>query len=122
MEQEVETIIINTAQVESTGFEANKVDNTSSVSITVYPFFIPNVITPNGDNFNQNFVINGLGKFVTNHIVIFNRYGDHVFETSSYKNDWSAFGLGSGTYFYILKTSDELKKEHVFKGWIQAIK
>ena len=37
---------------------------------------------------NDYFVIEGLENYPDNHIVIFNRWGSQVFETSNYQNDW----------------------------------
>lgn len=73
-----------------------------------YEFIIPNIITPNGDGKNDFFVIKALfGE--GNKLVIYNRWGDKVYENESYKNDWGATGgmgnLTDGTYFYILYTN-----------------
>jgi uncharacterized repeat protein (TIGR01451 family)/gliding motility-associated-like protein len=113
--------ISNIGTVSSFETDWNTADNTSLVTIQVEPFFIPNVITPNGDGLNDQFEIKGLGKFVSNNLIIWNRWGDHILDQSDYKNDWSAVGLMNGTYYYMLKTVDEADKEHVFKGWIQVI-
>jgi hypothetical protein len=67
-------------------------------------------------------VIKGLQKFSRTEIVIFNRYGDHVYENQQYENDWSAQGQVAGTYFYVLKGTDTEGRIHEFKGWIQVIK
>ncbi len=86
-------------------------------------FFIPNVITPGKvDNKNDQFVINGIGRFASNKLTIFNRYGDHVFEEENYANNWSAAGVTGGAYFYVLTTRDSVGNEQTFKGWIQVIK
>ena len=86
-------------------------------------FFIPNVITPGRlDGKNDQFVINGIGRFASNKLTIFNRYGDHVYEQENYANDWSAEGLTGGSYFYVLTTQDSAGNEQTFKGWIQVIK
>ncbi|SNS79326.1 conserved repeat domain-containing protein/gliding motility-associated C-terminal domain-containing protein, partial [Belliella buryatensis] len=114
--------ITNVVTVSSAGEEINPVDNTDSDVNTVNPFFIPNVITPNGDNRNDSFEIKGLSKFASNEIVIFNRYGDHVFERTNYQNDWTADNLPAGTYFYVLVGTDATGRAHEFKGWIQVIK
>jgi gliding motility-associated-like protein/uncharacterized repeat protein (TIGR01451 family) len=116
-----EKTILNQASVKGNEFESNLVDNTSAAMIRVFPFFIPNVITPNGDGLNDTFEIKGLNKFSRNEILIFNRYGDHVYEKEDYKNDWDAIGLVDGTYFYILNVTQEDGKTLDFKGWIQVI-
>jgi len=84
--------------------------------------FFPNVITPNGDDKNENFIIEGLEKYAHNKLVIFNRYGDHVYEVEDYKNNWNAKGLNSGTYYYVLVTTDAHGLQTTFKGWVQVIK
>jgi gliding motility-associated-like protein len=86
------------------------------------PLFIPNVITPNGDRKNDQLLISGLNGFDSNELIIFNRYGDHVYQKKDYQNDWSGEGLLSGTYFYILSVVDFGGNPKQFKGWIQIIR
>jgi gliding motility-associated-like protein len=69
-------------------------------------FIVPNVFTPNNDAKNDTFEINGLEKFTQSSLVVFNRDGLKVFESSDYHNDWTAEGLPSGTYFYVLHRND----------------
>ncbi|HPQ22424.1 MAG TPA: gliding motility-associated C-terminal domain-containing protein, partial [Saprospiraceae bacterium] len=70
---------------------------------------IPNVITPNNDGINDNFVIPCLDdiRFSDNSIKIFNQWGDEVFSAKDYQNNWDgtygAKPLPSGTYFYIVE-------------------
>jgi len=90
---------------------------------------IPEGFSPNGDGVNDNFVIEGLEMYPENTIVIFNRWGNKVYEASPYNNDWdgtSMFGitiggnqLPEGTYFYIIKLSDDMK---VIKGYVYITK
>jgi gliding motility-associated-like protein/uncharacterized repeat protein (TIGR01451 family) len=114
--------VTNTALVSSSEDDINPADNTSSVQSQIKPFRIPNVITPNGDGKNDKFEIQGLGKYSSNSIVIFNRYGDHVYERANYGNDWDAPGQVAGTYFYVLRVTDAGGVSTEFKGWIQIIK
>ena len=117
-----EQILLNTARVSSKEGELSPADNTSSVSVRLKAFFIPNTITPNGGGVNDTFEIPGLGRYVTNELVIINRWGDQVFERKNYQNDWGAEGLVSGTYFYILKVTDENGKQESFKGFVEVVK
>ncbi|SIO26393.1 DUF7507 domain-containing protein, partial [Algoriphagus halophilus] len=114
--------ITNTVIVGSDEDDTDESNNQDDDVNTILPFHIPNVITPNNDGDNDTFVIQGLGKFVSNEITIFNRYGDHVLEQENYQNDWDAPGQVAGTYFYVLTTVDSNDKTHEFKGWIQVIK
>ncbi|WP_373396588.1 gliding motility-associated C-terminal domain-containing protein [Algoriphagus halophilus] len=114
--------ITNTVIVGSDEDDTDESNNQDDDVNTILPFHIPNVITPNNDGDNDTFVIQGLGKFVSNEITIFNRYGDHVLEQENYQNDWDAPGQVAGTYFFVLTTVDSNDKTHEFKGWIQVIK
>ena len=81
--------------------------------------FFPKIFTPNNDGFNDRFYIEGLEIYPENTIIIFNRWGNKVFEASPYNNDWDGtanFGikfngkeLPEGTYFFILKTGNDEK-------------
>jgi len=76
---------------------------------------IPNVFTPNGDGMNDNFEIPCLGnnEYATNKLVVFNRWGDQVYEQRGYTNSWSGTyngkDLPEGTYYYVLKLNDTLE-------------
>jgi gliding motility-associated-like protein/uncharacterized repeat protein (TIGR01451 family) len=114
--------ITNAASVQALEVDFNLDNNFDSDVNQINLFFIPNVITPNGNGYNDTFQIKGLNKFVSNNIVIFNRNGDHVFETEDYKNDWDAPGLTPDTYYYIFRTTDKNGKIEEFNGWIKVIR
>lgn len=78
---------------------------------------IPNVVTPNGDGINDYFMINGLGSFPGSALNVYNRWGNSLYTSDDYKNDWSP-NVTSGTYFYILNVSDGRK----FNGFFQVFK
>lgn len=112
--------IVNTVVVTSS--EVEEMNSTASDTNVINPFFIPNVITPNGDGKNDAFEIRGLTRFASTNLVIFNRYGDHVYESKDYQNDWAATGLPNGTYYFVLQTTDAEGRSNEFKNWIQVIK
>ncbi|WAC40486.1 gliding motility-associated C-terminal domain-containing protein [Pedobacter sp. SL55] len=64
---------------------------------------IPNVITPNGDGKNDVLKVDGIELYKENSISIFNRWGNEVYRSQGYQNDWNGNGLSEGTYFYVLK-------------------
>ncbi len=68
--------------------------------------FVPNVLTPNNDGFNDTWFIKNIELFPKNAVRIINRWGDEVFSTNNYQNNWGGdYGKGrlpSGTYYYIL--------------------
>ncbi|MCC9070819.1 choice-of-anchor L domain-containing protein [Flavobacterium sp. F-65] len=80
---------------------------------------VHNAFSPNGDSFNNKFVIDNIEDttcYPDNSVEIYNRWGILVFETRNYNNTTNAFdgfsrgrttvsqpsGLPTGTYFYIL--------------------
>lgn len=74
----------------------------------------PNIITPNGDGINDNFIVpcllNG-ADYPNSQLLIFNRWGDEVYRSPvPYPNDWGGTFNGSDlpmdTYFYILNLGD----------------
>jgi gliding motility-associated-like protein/uncharacterized delta-60 repeat protein len=77
------------------------------------------IFTPNGDGFNDAFVIAFLDNTLTNSLVVYDRNGHEVYKVSDYQNDWvgvdtSGKKLDSGVYYYLF--SDELNR--VAKGAI----
>ena len=63
----------------------------------------PNIITPNNDGINDALYFKGLEYFPTNHIYIYNRWGQLLYEASNYQNNWKGEGQPDGTYYYILE-------------------
>ena len=88
-------------------------------------FNIPEGFSPNGDEINDLFVIRGIDRFPGNSFVIFNRWGDKLFEATPYKNTWNGKSttglrvggdeLPVGTYFYILDLGEG---SAIYKGTI----
>jgi len=115
----------NTATITGNELDENTGNNTSTVITYPTDFFIPDGFSPNGDGTNDLFVIRGIFNYPNNTFVIFNRWGNKVFEASPYKNNWdgrSMFGLRVGgdelpigTYFYTLDLKDG---SAIFKGTI----
>ena len=96
-------------------------DTTFHDDINVLPvkLKIPNIFTPNGDGINDYFEI-GYGDegkpindlkvyFLSTKLVIFNRWGRIVYESTDYKNDWDGGKLPDGTYFYVLECKGKTK-------------
>ena len=81
----------------------------------------PNVFTPNGDNFNDFLVFTNI-DLLENHLEIFNRWGNQVFEKNNYTNDWDGDDLKNGTYFYILNVTLPGGDEQQFKGSITLLR
>lgn len=61
---------------------------------------IPNVMTPNGDGYNDFFIIKGVEHCEKNRLLVKNRAGTVVLQVNNYQNNWDAAGLSAGTYYY----------------------
>lgn len=86
----------------------NSAHEQQNAAITEDPIFIPNVITPNGDGVNDNFVIE-LPLCEEFFIKILNRNGQIVFESDKQAESWNGKWKNSGdncepgVYVYVLK-------------------
>jgi gliding motility-associated-like protein len=81
----------------------------------LYPLFIPNLVTDNHDNHNDRWEMGNILYHQPVSVRIYNRWGQTVFETDSYQNNWPATSLSSGTYFYRVSS---FGKE--WKGWMEV--
>ena len=98
---------ISVSVMDSCGYQ-----KTAYEVITVLPpcsITIPNVITPNGDNVNDFFIIQNIEYHANSNLLIFDRWGKKVYSNSNYKNEWKAEDTVDGTYFYILDIVDDKK-------------
>jgi len=76
---------------------------------------IPNVITPNNDNSNDIFKIEGVGiTSLTGKI--YNRWGKLLFEWGDFNSGWSGDNSSEGSYFYILEVTFKNNTSEIFKG------
>ncbi len=86
----------------------------SSVTVTVgSPIGVPNSFTPNGDNINDFWGIDGIGAFPGAKVEVFNRWGQLVHRSLGYAQPWDGTGrsgkaLNEGTYYYVIELNDEL--------------
>ncbi|WP_149205528.1 HYR domain-containing protein [Flavobacterium johnsoniae] len=91
-----------------------------------------NAFSPNGDQKNERFYIQGLECYPENTVEIYNRWGVLVFDVDHYNNVDRVFkgysfgrttmkqseGLPVGTYFYILKYKDSDSNPHETSGYL----
>lgn len=61
---------------------------------------IPNVITPNGDGYNDQFIIKGIENCEKSKLIIRSKSGAIVLQVNNYENNWDAQNAPDGTYFY----------------------
>ena len=64
---------------------------------------VPNVFSPNGDGKNDALTFSGVEYYPNSRLNVYNRWGQSIYESSSYKNTWRAPDVSEGTYYYVLK-------------------
>ncbi len=104
--------------------------DTGAVSIEVFldpldpGVYVPDGITPNNDGVNDRLIIEGIENHEENELLIFDRWGNIVFQASPYKNSWDGSynntGLPEGAYYYVLKT--DVTNKRTLKGRVYIIR
>lgn len=86
---------------------------------------VNNVLTPNGDGFDDYLIVKNIETFANPVILqIFNSWGQKVFETPDYRDDclngkfWVADKVEAGTFYYIIKS----KSKRGTTGYVDVIK
>jgi gliding motility-associated-like protein len=109
-----------------TATDNNGCTNSDSVVVTVtgdVVLTIYTIITPNGDGFNDTWIIDNLISYPNNSVAIYNRYGQVVYEATNYANDWDGTREGDqlpeGAYFYVVELTDS---GEVFKGTVNIVR
>jgi len=82
--------------------------------LNIEGLYVYDGFSPNGDFVNDFWKILGLEDLPDHHIYVYNRWGNLVFETKNYQNDWDgkwdATPLAPGTYFYLIEAGQEKKQ------------
>lgn len=87
---------------------------------------IYNGVTLNGDGNNDVFTIDNITEFPNNHLLIYNRWGQLIYDENGYDNVTKFWPrkedigkLSSTTYFYVLYLGDG---SNPIKNWIEVLK
>ncbi|MFN3404498.1 MAG: PKD domain-containing protein [Cytophagaceae bacterium] len=91
-------------------------EETDTIKVRIEKIFLPNLITPNGDGFNDNYYVSGIGKGWT--FEVFNRWGEPVFRKEDYDHSWKGESLPEGVYYYLLTSP---RGAHC-KGWVHVLR
>lgn len=75
--------------------------DTLTIPYEAVPANIPNVFTPNGDGFNETFVIPKALAIDNCKLFVYSRWGRLVYQSDNYKNDWDGEGHSDGVYYYV---------------------
>jgi len=78
---------------------------------------LPNMLTTNGDAFNESFT-DKTGRLPQGYTLeVFNRWGNSVFHQENYQKEWPQKDAKPGIYFFVLR-SDAGK---AFSGWVTVV-
>lgn len=118
-----------TTEYTVTGIDDNSCSNIDVVTITLIAeeqdLFVPNIFSPNGDNHNDQFVIEGtsLNQF---NIQVFNRWGELVFESDDQSISWDGTQRGkelnTAVFAYVLTYIDSAGVSQKVSGNVTLIK
>ena len=85
-------------------------------------------ITPNGDGYNDTWIIANIDKYPNNEVFIFDRWGQRVYHEKGYTNaegwevNYMGVGLPVSTYYYVLKVTLEKGEDFVLKGAVSVFR
>ncbi|MFN0200044.1 MAG: gliding motility-associated C-terminal domain-containing protein, partial [Bacteroidia bacterium] len=88
--------------------------------------FIPNIFTPNGDDVQEEWLIDFKG-YNNVAISVFDRWGKQVFETNDKNEGWAGFNMAGqkcpvGVYFYLVTAADATGNFKQWKGNVTLLK
>jgi gliding motility-associated-like protein len=105
---------INSTTFYCLAYDANGCLGFDTVRVNVIPgddLIFYSAFTPNADGNNDYFYIGNIEKYPDNILKVYNRYGQVIFTSAGYNNDWNGEYQGNkvptGTYFYILYTNTD---------------
>jgi len=78
------------------------------------------VLTPNGDNINDTWMIVNIESYPQASVTVFNRWGNEVYRVNGYRNDWGGDSKGdvlpSGSYYYQIDINGDGRR--IIDGWL----
>ena len=111
-----------TLTIETNGIDSDLdgIDDSCDDVADPIELLIPEAFTPNGNNINDLFVIRNIETLNTKNLEVFNRYGNRVYSSSNYQNDWDGSrsdngqALPDGTYYYVFIADSDTFKGYVY--------
>jgi gliding motility-associated-like protein len=91
-----------------------------TVALNVIPpdMEIPNIFTPNDDGKNDVFKLKDLESYPGSQLIVFNRWGNEVYRSDNYLNNWNGSNLAEGTYYYLLNRREHSGAITPIRGWV----
>lgn len=109
------------------GEDINGCINTDTVQIVVeedFKLFPNNIITPDGNGYNDTWKIRNIENYSSCTVNIFDRAGNLVFSKQAYNNDWNGENMNGdilpdATYYYVISFEDS---EVIYKGSVSLLR
>ncbi len=115
--------IINASAFDDNGCSA---DIEYNVTAIITDLVAPNFISPNGDTRNDALIFEGIQVYPENELRVFNRWGELMYSTEDYQNDWEGVSfdeeLPDGVYYYILRYGKDDSSENELKSDLLIIR
>lgn len=74
------------------------------VTVIIRPAVVAyNAFTPNGDGINDTWEIANIAQWPDAQIRVYSRWGQRVFQTTNYSNNWGGDDLPAATYYYVIE-------------------
>jgi hypothetical protein len=83
-------------------------------------FKVPNFFSPDNDKDQKNETFKVVGYRGTIQLIVCNRWGQEVYRSDNYQNDWRAENLPDGVYYYYLTNVDNCFTP--IKGWVHVLR
>jgi hypothetical protein len=90
--------------------------DSDTIIISQLEIIVPNLITPNGDGYNDKLEIIGAGK--NGEMSISNRWGSNIYKGDPFFNEWEINNLSDGIYYYEYEYSSCPAQ----RGWIEILR
>ncbi|HEX5170221.1 MAG TPA: HYR domain-containing protein [Cyclobacteriaceae bacterium] len=113
---------VGSTKVEYTATDDSGVGTTCTFNITVaykeVKIEVVELVTPNGDGVNDEWIITDLDQFTNNRVTIFDRWGNVIYQASGYDNEsvvWKGENskgslVPTGTYYYTIEVDYRAEK------------
>jgi large repetitive protein len=124
---------IGSTQVEyrATDREGNAAYCTFNIHVSdpVTKIFVAQIVTPDGDGTNDQWIISNIEKFKDNEVILMDRWGGVIFSETGYDNKevvWTGVNrsgqlVPNGTYFYMITVKNNSSETNK-KGFIEVVR
>ena len=86
----------------------------------------PNTFTPNGDGYNDTWLIPGITDYPGAEVIIYDRWGQRIYRDVGYEEPWDGSNKGkpvpAGTYYYHIRLNQLEGRSAPYTGFISIVR